>query len=158
MATTRSPGRDRLGSRTLVSASSPALLSRVLMVDDGTVQRRPGAPTPGSRQRDRWAEIKRRENGIRLREWRSLSPWWCGRNRGWPRAEAPSAEEARGGETRPSRAEPGGRRPAGASPASGRCLRPPQPCGPGAAGRPPPAQVRSAGAGRCGSERRAGDN
>lgn len=104
MDTPRSPGRDRLGSRTLVSASSPALLSRVLMVDDGTVQGRPSAPTPGSSQRERWPELRRRENGTRLSEWRSLSPWRCGRNRGWPRAEAPSAEEARDGETRPSRA------------------------------------------------------
>ena len=74
------------------------------MVDDGTVQGRPSAPTPGSRQRERWAELRRRENGTRLSEWRSLSPWLCGRNRGWPRAEAPSAQEARGGEKRPSRA------------------------------------------------------
>lgn len=46
--------------------------------------------------------------------------------------------------------------PAGASPASGRSLRPPQPCGPGTGPAAAACQVRSAGAGRCGCEQRAG--
>lgn len=139
----------------MVSASSPALLSRVLMVDDGTVQGRPRAPTPGSRQRDRWAEIKRRENGIRLREWRSLSPWWCGRNRGVAPGRSPLG---RGGPGRQDEAEPSLEvgAPLGPHlPLVAACV-PLSHVAPGAAGRPPPAQVRSAGAGRCGSERSAG--
>lgn len=94
----------------------------------GPVRRRPGAASAIDGLRSSTGKMGW------LREWRSLSPWWCGRNRGGP-AEAPRPR--RPGAARRGRAEPGGRRPARphlpwSLPAS------PSHVAPGAAGRPPP--------------------
>lgn len=56
-------------------------------------------------------------------------PDGAGGNGGGPGQKAP--QRRRPGAARRGRAQPGGPPPAGPSPASGRSLRPPQPCGPG---------------------------
>ena len=100
------------------------------MVDDDTVGGRPSPPTPGSG----WPEGDRRRTGAKRMERGAANgapggPDGAGGNGGGPGQRA--SRRRRPGTARRGRAEPGGRRPGGPSPASGRSLRPPQPCGPG---------------------------
>lgn len=102
----------------------------MLMVDDDTVGGRPSPPTPGSG----WPEGDRRRTGAKRMERGAANgapggPDGAGGNGGGPGQRA--SRRRRPGTARRGRAEPGGRRPGGPSPASGRSLRPPQPCGPG---------------------------
>lgn len=73
------------------------------MVDKDTVRGRPSRRSPGKGlPRGLRAENRRREKGTRGSKRRAWRPGRCRRDPRRPRAEGPSAEEARGGEARPS--------------------------------------------------------
>lgn len=124
------------------------------MVDDNTIPGRPSLPTPGSSRPERDRLTASARNGTRQNEPRGRQPWRCGRDPGRPRAGAPWRRRL--GTARQGRDEPGGRRPPGPHlPLVAPCV-PLSHVAPGTAWRSPPAQVRSAGAGRCSCKRSAG--